>query len=83
MKTVQEQIADITAEFRKLSSSRQVALKREAREYIAKNPGCADHSNFWRGLSARQVLAVSAPAKAAKKEYVLIDGRYELREVSE
>lgn len=57
MKTIQEHIAGVEAQFRALSASYRAKLKREAREFIARNPGCADHSNFWRSLSARQVVA--------------------------
>jgi hypothetical protein len=56
-RTVSDHIEELQAEFRRLSSSRKDALHREAWSFIAQNPGCADHSNFWNGLSARQVLA--------------------------
>ena len=57
MKTVSEQIDTLRAEFSALSNSRKNALRREARKFIDCNPGCADHSTFWRGLSARHILA--------------------------
>ena len=57
MKTVSEQIDTLRAQFLALSNSRKNALRRDARKFIERNPGCADHSNFWRGLSARHVLA--------------------------
>jgi hypothetical protein len=34
-------------------------MKRDAEQFIAQNPGCADNSNFWRSLSARQVIAAN------------------------
>jgi len=55
--TINEYVDSARAKFAKLSKSRQSALRRDAREFISRNPGCADHSNFWRGLSARQVLS--------------------------
>ena len=55
--TVNEYVSQQAAKFSALSKSRKAKLTAEAREFIAKNPGCADHSNFWRGLSARQVLS--------------------------
>jgi hypothetical protein len=55
--TVQNFCDQQQRKFLALSTSRQNALRREARAFIFRNPGCADHSNFWRGLSARQVLA--------------------------
>lgn len=56
MKTVIEHIFELKVQFNRLSQSRRYALKRAARLFIWRNPGCADHSNFWRGLSARQVV---------------------------
>jgi hypothetical protein len=50
------------SKFIRLSRSRVKQLVREARSFIARNPGCADHSAFWvprgmkTGLSARQVI---------------------------
>ena len=55
--TVNEYVSQQAAKFSALSKSRKSQLTAQSREFIAKNPGCADHSNFWRGLSARQVLA--------------------------
>lgn len=60
MTTVQEHIAKQTAAFLSLSKSRQATLKRKAKQYIDAHPGCADHSTFWRGLSARQITYISA-----------------------
>ena len=57
MKTVSEHIDTLRAQFLALSDSRKNALRREARLFINRNPGCADHSTFWRGLSARHILA--------------------------
>jgi hypothetical protein len=63
MNTVQEYIDTVRAAFLKLSASYRAKLVKQAREHIAKYPGSADHSNFWRhardakcGLSARQVI---------------------------
>jgi hypothetical protein len=63
MNTVQEYLDTVRAKFLKLSASRRSTLVREARQFIHRNPGSADHSNFWRaskdaesGLSARQVI---------------------------
>lgn len=58
MKTVNEQIATIASQFRKLSAARQSSLRRQAREAIAAKPHMADASTFWRGLSARQVATL-------------------------
>jgi hypothetical protein len=44
-----------TIAFRNLSASRRKKLGRDARIYIAQNPGCADNNRFWRSLSARKV----------------------------
>ena len=57
MKTVSEHNDTIRAQFLALSNSRRNALRRDARKFIDSNPGCADHSTFWRGLSARHILA--------------------------
>ena len=59
--TINEFIATRTAEFHSLAKSTQKAHARKARVLIRQNPGCADHSCFWRGLSARQVIAASCP----------------------
>jgi hypothetical protein len=66
MPTVQENIATVSSQFAALSASRRSALVRQACSFIVKNPGCADHSNFWRaskdakcGLSARQVITAN------------------------
>jgi hypothetical protein len=59
MKTINEHLDTVTAKFRALSVSRRSALARKARAFIAQNPGSADHSTFWRGLSARQVIAAN------------------------
>ena len=58
MKTTNEQIATIAAQFRALTKARQSSLRRQARETIAAKPHAADASTFWRGLSARQVAAL-------------------------
>ena len=58
MKTVQEHIAATAATFRAMSKGRQSTLRRQAREAITAKPHAADHSTFWRGLSARQVAAL-------------------------
>jgi hypothetical protein len=55
--TINEHVEGQRKLFRHLSESRQNTLRREARAFIYRNPGAADHSNFWRGLSARQVLS--------------------------
>ena len=60
MKTINEVIAAYTAEFRQLARSTQKAHARKARAFIAENPGCADNSNYWRGLSARQVISTAS-----------------------
>ena len=57
MQTINDIIADYRGQFLRLSTSRQSTIRRRAQEYIRRNPGCADHSTFWRGLSARQVLS--------------------------
>ena len=57
MKTTNEQIAQLTARFRALSESRKAHLKREAKAQVEANPHTADHSTFWRGLSARHAIA--------------------------
>jgi hypothetical protein len=54
MTTLTAHIASLTASFRRLSASRRAALKRQAAQVPAH---MQDASNFWRGLSARQVLA--------------------------
>jgi len=59
MKTVQQHIASVESQFRALSTSRKNKLERDAKQFIAQNPGCADNSNFWRSLSARQVIAAN------------------------
>lgn len=57
MTTVQEYVANLMTQFRQLSASRKAQLRRQAREYIRDTPHMADANRFWRGLSARQVLA--------------------------
>lgn len=44
--------------FLSLAPQRQHSLRLMARELCERKPHCADHSNFWRGLSARHILAV-------------------------
>lgn len=56
-KTANEQIAILTASFNALSKSRKSSLKRQASFLIGFKPHMADASNFWRGLSARQIIA--------------------------
>lgn len=55
--TVQEHNDALRKQFRALSNGYRAKLVREAKGFICRNPGAADHSNFWRGLSARQVIA--------------------------
>ena len=57
MITVQEYVAKLEKRFSQLSKSRKATLRREARKFIYEAPHMADASIFWRGLSARQVLA--------------------------
>jgi len=57
MATVSEVIALRQSEFRRLSASRRSVLVRRAICLCNDYPHCADASNFWRGLSARQVIA--------------------------
>lgn len=53
-KTVNERIAALQVEFCKLSASRKAQLVREAKSI----PVCmSDANGFWRGLSAKHVLA--------------------------
>ena len=54
--TVQHQMTLYRQQFRALSYPRIMQLKRNARGFIRDNPGCADNSNFWRGMSARHIL---------------------------
>ena len=56
MKTIQEHIGSVKADFLKLSASRQSTLRREAHKFIRQAPHMADANGFWRGLSARQVI---------------------------
>ena len=55
MKTINEQIAEQQARLKALSPSRKSHLRRQATRVA--NTHMADSSTFWRGLSARQVLA--------------------------
>jgi len=57
MATINEVVALRQSEFRRLSRSRRSVLVRRAFAYSNDYPHCADASNFWRGLSARQVIA--------------------------
>jgi len=57
MATVNEVVAAKQSEFRRLSRSRRSVLVRRAIALCNDYPHCADASNFWRGLSARQVIA--------------------------
>jgi hypothetical protein len=57
MKTINEHIANLTAQFRTMSPQARAAWIRKAKAYIEANPSMADASTFWRGLSARQVIA--------------------------
>jgi len=59
MQTIQEHISDRVRQFQALSRSRQRQLRLQAVEYVGKNPGSADASTYWRGLSARQVIAAA------------------------
>lgn len=56
MKTIQEHIGSLKADFLELSASRQATLRLEARKFIRQAPHMADANGFWRGLSARQVI---------------------------
>jgi len=56
-KTANEQVTILAAEFKALSKSRQSTLKRQAKAKIKAKPYIANHSTFWRGLSAAQILA--------------------------
>ena len=56
-KTTNEQVAILTAGFKALSKSRQSALKREAKAQVESKPHTANHSTFWKGMSAAQILA--------------------------
>ena len=44
--------------FRNLSPQRKSSLRMLAADICSRKPHCADHSNFWRGLSARHVLSI-------------------------
>lgn len=57
-----DRIAQLTAQ---LARSTRKAHARKARAFIAENPGCADNSNYWRGLSARQVISTASAAYLA------------------
>ena len=57
MATINEAIALRQREFLKLSRSRRSVLVRRAIALCNDYPHCADASNYWRGLSARQVIA--------------------------
>lgn len=57
--TINEHIDSLLAKFAKLSASRRSQLKRQAIAFIASNPSCGDNNGFWRGLSARQVIAAA------------------------
>lgn len=59
MKTINEHIADMETDFMRLSKGYRRTLGRLARRQIESKPGTADHSNFWRGLSARQVSGLA------------------------
>lgn len=61
--TINEHVENLRNEFRKLSRSYRAKLVSDAKSHIYRNPGCADHSNFWRGLSARQVIETNHAAK--------------------
>lgn len=56
-KTINDHISDLQAKFAALSPATKRALKRKAQEYCSAKPAMANASNFWRGLSAQQVLA--------------------------
>lgn len=62
--TINDSIASAKSALLSLSKSSQSRLCRKARAYIADLPGCADHSTFWRGLSARQVVETIATQRA-------------------
>jgi len=57
MGTINEVVALRQSEFRRLSRSRRSVLVRRAIALCNDHPHCADASNYWRGLSARQVIA--------------------------
>lgn len=56
MMTISEHVERQQRAFRRLSSSRQRTLAREAEQLVRQQPHMADASTYWRGLSARQVL---------------------------
>jgi hypothetical protein len=53
-----EQIEAQQNRFWNLSPQRKSSLRMLAADICNRKPHCADHSNFWRGLSARQVLSI-------------------------
>jgi hypothetical protein len=59
MQTITEHIAELEAEFRRLSASRRATLRRQAEGYCQAYPHMACASGYWRGLSARQVIAAA------------------------
>ncbi|MDE2106159.1 MAG: hypothetical protein KGL39_53545 [Patescibacteria group bacterium] len=67
MSTINEHVENLQAQFCKLSKSYRARLAKKANEFIYRNPGAADHSNFWRGLSARQVIAANYAASHLAK----------------
>lgn len=66
MQTINETILNLQWEFMKLSASRRYRLANEARILIAQHPHAADHSTFWKGLSANHVLAAVAVQNTLK-----------------
>jgi ABC-type transporter MlaC component len=54
-----ERIQDQQDQFRKLSPQQKARWIRKALAYIYDCPHMADASTFWKGLSARQVIAAS------------------------
>lgn len=57
MKTINEQIEAIMAQFARLPAASKRAWKRKAQDYCQAKPHMANAGTFWNGLSAVQVLA--------------------------
>jgi hypothetical protein len=47
------------ARFHALSRAYRQTLRKRAFAFLEEHPSCGDHNGFWRGLSARHVLAIS------------------------
>ena len=59
MKTINESIASLQNQIRNLSPRQKARWIRKALTYINDYPHMADASTFWKGLSARQVIAAA------------------------